>query len=616
MKKFIRFIFEVFHYSLTGSWKYHVWLAGILIVALIGLQAYCKQVVYGLSVTGLNNHVPWGAYIANFTFMAGMPAVAIILVVPAYFYHKKELHGAIIFGELLTLSSLAICLLFILVDLGRPDRMWHMMDPFQFNFPSSMLSWDVVMLNGYLALTAYIAGYHLFMLYQGRKISKKLYTPFLFISVFWAIGHITVVAFLYCGLGGRPFWNSSVLAPKLLGLVFVGGAAFVILVLQQLRHWLPYEIKEEAFNTLRIMVQMAIMVDLFLVGCELFTELYTQSSQSHATQYVFFGLKGHSALTPFMWGAIGMNIVALGLFFVPLSKGFAYLNIACVLSIVGIWIERGIGVVLPGFIPSPLGEIREYIPTLNETLICFGTWSLGLFVGTLMIKGASGVLCGHIRSREVSLETIHELVAEEFHLEKIDNPNFANPKPMSWPITAAVCGSFLLLGWLMVQDVWGKIPPQDNVVLYKLEWGMIHDRPSHEFLVMLDETAKGQRCDECHEKGAKPGSENPRGHVDTHTIKTAHGMNDRCFNCHNPLDRDNFVTNDGQTIEYKDVMQLCGKCHGPTYREWEQGSHGRRTGYWDASKGEQKRSRCIVCHDPHNPKFTPMMPEPAPYKLH
>src|SRR5271165_3015873 len=222
--------------ALDGDWRYYAWTGLLTVVALLGLNAYCRQFAHGLITTGMSDEVSWGVYIANFTFLVGVAAAAVMMVIPVYIYNNEELHDLVIFGELLAVAAILMCLAFVTVDLGRPDRFWHLI-PFigVFHFPGSMLSWDVLVLNGYLLLNVYICGYLLYCRYQNRKPAKWLYIPFVFAAIVWAISIHTVTAFLYVGLGGRPFWNSSIVGPRFLASAFTAGPAFVILALQVVR---------------------------------------------------------------------------------------------------------------------------------------------------------------------------------------------------------------------------------------------------------------------------------------------------------------------------------------------------------------------------------------------
>ena len=411
LKDYLHFIIKCFVLNFHGDTKFYIWMFVLTVLSLFGLNAYCKQYVLGLGTTGLNDHISWGLYIANFTYLVGMAAAAVMLVIPVYLYKNKELHDVVIFGEMLAIASIIMCLLFVTVDLGRPDRFWHMM-PFigKFHFPVSMLSWDVVVLNGYLIINAHVVGYTLYMRYLGKPLSKWLYLPFVFISIVWAVSIHTVTAFLYTGLGGRPFWNTAILGPRFIASAFAAGPAFIILSLQLIRRFSDFKISDEAMLTLRRVIQVTTILNLFLLGNEVFKELYTQSVHVASMQYLLFGLEDHhnivhNKLVPWIWSAIIMNVISTILLLTPATRKMIWLNLACILTIVGIWIEKGMGLIIPGFIPSPLGEIIEYYPTTNEVLVCVGIWAFGLMVFTVLIKVALPILAGKLSNQHISKES-------------------------------------------------------------------------------------------------------------------------------------------------------------------------------------------------------------------
>ncbi len=381
--------------ALDGDWRYYAWIGGLFAIACVGLNAYSRQIAEGLIVTGMTDQVSWGVYIANFTFLVGVAAAAVMLVIPVYIYHNEELHDLVIFGELLAISAILMCLAFVTVDLGRPDRFWHLIPKLgRFNFPGSMLSWDVIVLNGYLLINAHLCGYLLYCRYNRWQPSKWIYLPFVFLGIGWAVSIHTVTAFLYVGLGGRPFWNSAVVGPRFIASAFTAGPAIIILALQAIRRFTSYRIPDKALMTLRSIVQVSMLINLFLLANEVFKEFYTDNLHVASAKYLFFGLHGHNALVPWIWTAIGLNVTAMALLALPLSRSLKWLDVACVCAIVGIWIEKGMGLVVPGFVPSPLGEIVEYLPTWNETAVCLGIWAFGLLVYTLLLRVAVPILQG------------------------------------------------------------------------------------------------------------------------------------------------------------------------------------------------------------------------------
>lgn len=408
IRNYIIFLWRVYRLSFKGGKKFYLWMTFLTFLTFAGAYAYSRQFALGLSITGMTNQVSWGLYIANFTFIVGLAAAAVMLVIPAYVYRNKALQDVVILGELLAIASIVMCLMFVTVDLGRPDRFWHLLPLIgKFNFPISMLSWDVVVLLGYLVLNVHICGYLLYIHYLGEKPNPLVYIPFVFIAIFWAISIHTVTAFLYVGLSGRPFWNAAIVAPRFIGSAFTAGPGFMFITFQVIRHYTRYKISDEALQLLRQIITISLMINLFMVGCEAFKEFYAESAHSSSARYLFFGLHGHNVLVPWIWFAISMESIAAVIFIVPaLSRKMAFLNIACIMSIWGIWIEKGPGMVVAGFVPTPLGEIVEYFPTFDESLICIGIWAFGFLIYSWLVHLAIPILSGTFQHKPRQEQTI------------------------------------------------------------------------------------------------------------------------------------------------------------------------------------------------------------------
>jgi molybdopterin-containing oxidoreductase family membrane subunit len=380
--------------AFSGSGPFYAWMTFLSAVALVGLNAYGTQLNEGMVVTDMSDHVSWGLYIANFTFGVGLAAGAVMMVIPAYLYDDHEMHDVVIVGELVAIAAILMCLCFVTVDLGRPDRFWHMLPVVgRFNWPISMLSWDVIVLNGYLLLNLHVTGYLLYMRYLGRRPNPRWYVPFVFLSIGWAVSIHTVTAFLYSGLGGRPFWNSAILAPRFIMSAFVSGPAFIIILLHVLQRTSAFRVPDGPIRTLTAVLKVTVSGNLFLLASEVFTHFYTGGHHGLASTYLFLGLHGHTALVPWIWTSVLLNIAATVLLLFGLGKTpvRGRLLLACAMVFCGVWIEKGMGLIIPGFIPSTLGEIIEYRPTLREWQVTAGIWAVGFGVLTVLLR-----ITGHV----------------------------------------------------------------------------------------------------------------------------------------------------------------------------------------------------------------------------
>jgi len=388
VRSYPKFIWWGFGQATNGGPVFYLWMFVLTAVALVGANAWAVQVADGMIVTNMTDHVSWGLYIANFTFMVGVAAGGVMMVIPAYLYHDKKMHDVVIVGEILAIAAIVMCLLFVVVDLGRPERFWHLIPGVgRFNWPMSMLTWDVIVLNGYLLLNLHICGYLLYMRFLGRTPNKSWYVPFVMASIFWAISIHTVTAFLYCGLGGRPFWNTALLAPRFLASAFVAGPAFILILFVILKKVVGRKVDSSPSRLLINIIRVTVLVNLLMVVSEVFTEFYTGGSHTASARYLFLGLHGHYGLVPWIWTAMVFNVVSAALFLSPwVLKRNAVLVVACTLAFIGAWIEKGMGLIVPGFIPSTLHEIVEYSPSLTEWKVSAGIWAFGLMVLTVLLK--------------------------------------------------------------------------------------------------------------------------------------------------------------------------------------------------------------------------------------
>lgn len=385
--------------ALTGDRLYWAWVATLVAIVASGVLAYRHQLEVGLAVTAMRDQVSWGFYIGNFTFMVGVAAAAVVLVIPAYVYHWRPIHEIVIFGELLAVSAILMCLMFVTVDIGRPERFWHLIPPLgRLNFPRSILAWDMIVLNIYLVINLVVVTHILFRAFCDRPYNKRLVVPLVLLSVPMAIGIHTVTAFLYNGLAARPYWNSSILAPQFLASAFSSGPAILLIVLQLLRRFTRFEIRNEAIWKIAELMAYAIFLNLFLHGAEAFKEYYSDTEHLLYTRYWFQGIGEHRTLVPYAWTAVALNLTALGLFIVPAARrNVVLLNIGCLATYTGCYIEKGMGLIIPGFTPDTLGEIYVYSPTITELRVAAGVFAIGFLVFTVLLKVAVPVLLGELR---------------------------------------------------------------------------------------------------------------------------------------------------------------------------------------------------------------------------
>jgi len=397
-----RFLWECVRISFAGGPVFYAWMTLLTAFALVGLNAWAHQVASGMILTHMTDHVSWGLYIANFTFGVGLAAGAAMMVIPAYLYDDHDMHEVVIVGELLAVAAILVCLVFVTVDLGRPDRFWHLIPLIgRFHWPISMLTWDVVVLSGYLLLNLHICGYLVYSRFIGKPLNPRWYVPFVFVSVAWAISIHTVTAFLYTGLGSRPFWNDAIIAPRFIASAFVTGPAFLIVALEIIRRTTRLHIPEGALDTLTSIMRVTCLLNLFLLGSELFTQFYTGGAHAASARYLYLGLGSFDSLVPWIWSAVALNSIAALLLLSPAGRRDRRVAlVACVMTFVGVWIEKGMGMIIPAFVPSTMHELVEYAPSLTEWKICVGIWAMGIGVFTVAVKITVHVLTGESRLGE------------------------------------------------------------------------------------------------------------------------------------------------------------------------------------------------------------------------
>jgi len=369
--------------ALTGSTRYKMWMLFLLILIGAGSAAYVNQYHTGLTLTGMSRDVSWGLYISQFTFLVGVAASAVMLVLPYYLHDYKTFGTAVIFGEFLAIASVVMCLTFILVDLGQPRRVLNVLiHP----TPNSVLFWDMIVLNGYLVLNAICGVVALENERRGTKPPKWV-KPLIYLSIPWAVSIHTVTAFLYAGLPARHFWLTAIMAPRFLASAFASGPALLIILLFIVKKNTGVDVGKKAIDKLITIVTYAALINIFFVLLEVFTAFYSGvPAHTDTLVYLFAGLDGHNNLVPFMWTSVVLGVAAITLLLTKARQNERILLFACAILFISLWIDKGLGLVLGGFVPSPLEHITEYTPKLNELIVTVGVYALGFFILSALYK--------------------------------------------------------------------------------------------------------------------------------------------------------------------------------------------------------------------------------------
>ena len=375
--------------AFKGNKAYFCWIGLLLAIISLGIHSYSQQIIYGLGTTGMGRDISWGIYVAQFTFLVGVAASAVMVVLPYYIHNYKEFGKIVVIGEFLAVSAAAICLLFVIADMGHPARVFYvLLHP----HPKSIVFWDVQVLNGYLLLNI-ISGWTVLESERKGVNPPKWLKPLIYISILWAFSIHTVTAFLYAGTPGRHLWLTAILAPRFLASAFAVGPAFLILISFILSKFADFDVGDKAIKKLATIATYASLVNFFFIGMEFFTAFYSNiPGHMHSLEYLYFGLEGKYQMVPWMWFSIIAGIFSIAMFlFQHLNPSKTCLIIACIGIILSLWIDKGIGLIIGGFIPSPEGEVVEYNITFIEITVTLGIWAIGLLILTTLLKIAVSV---------------------------------------------------------------------------------------------------------------------------------------------------------------------------------------------------------------------------------
>ena len=375
--------------ALKGDRKYWGWIFFLLVVIAVGFISYLKQFSYGLGITGMSRDVSWGIYIGQFTFLVGVAAAAVMVVLPYYLHNYKKFGRITVLAEFLAIPSVIMCLLFIFVDMGQPFRMFNVL---LYPTPNSVMFFDMIVLNVYLLLNI-LVGWTVLSAERKALPPPAWIKPFIYLAIAWAPSIHIVTAFLYSGLPGRHFWLSAIMAARFLASAFAAGPSLIIILCLIVRRFTKFDPGKEAIQTLGKIVTYAMIANVLFLGFEFFTAFYSQiPGHMHPFEYLYHGIEGYGKLVPMMWISTILAVVALIILINPNArKNESTLAVAAVATFFSLWIDKGFGLVVGGFVPNPFERITEYWPTAPEALITLGVWAVGFLILTILYKVAVSV---------------------------------------------------------------------------------------------------------------------------------------------------------------------------------------------------------------------------------
>ncbi|NJB69038.1 molybdopterin-containing oxidoreductase family membrane subunit [Desulfobaculum xiamenense] len=375
--------------ALTGDKRYWSWIGFLLVLIGIGFGAYVVQYQEGLVVTGMSRDVSWAFYIAQLTYLVGVAASGVMLVLPYYLHDYKKFGNLVVFGEFMAIGAIIMCLLFVIVDLGQPQRLFNLLiHP----TPNSILFWDAMVLNGYMLLNIIVGWASLEAQKKGVPYAKWV-RVLAIVSVPFAFSIHTVTAFLYAGIPGRHFWLTAIMAARFLASAFCAGPAIMLLLLMIVEKVANFKLGKEAVATLAKIITYAMCGNVFFFMLELFTAFYSNIPGHKASiVYLFSGLEGHAEMVPFFWTASVLAILSLCLLIPSRTRNSKpVLIFSLIILVIATWIDKGLGLVVAGFIPNMFEGVTPYTPTGLELTISMGIYAIGALIVTVLWKIAVSV---------------------------------------------------------------------------------------------------------------------------------------------------------------------------------------------------------------------------------
>jgi len=355
--------------ALKGNRSYWIWILFLGALVAYGLSAYYQQRWLGLTVTGMGREASWGMYTAQFTFLVGVAASAVMVSL----LHQKELTKTVIIALFMAATATLMSILFAVADMGKPDRVLNIIF-----FPNlrSLFFWDLLFLSGYLATTI-TAGWA--MLGAEKKgVPPPAWVKLLLnLSIPLAVGIFFATAFLFGGLPELSLWVTGVLALRFIASAFAAGMALLILVTLIVKKTTEFDTGKEARERLAMVATYAGVANVLLLGVQVFTTFYSN--------------------VPLLWFSLIAGVISVAILLIPASRqSQQWLVAGCTALVLSVWVDKSAGLLIGGeLFPAPLGSIVTYAPTSTEMFVVAGIWSFGSLLFTALLKVVVAVKAEH-----------------------------------------------------------------------------------------------------------------------------------------------------------------------------------------------------------------------------
>lgn len=386
--------------------KFVIWTGILIAVIAFGLSNYLRQFDEGLGVTGMDYPVYWGIYIVNTIFNVGLSAGGIIVACMVYAIGIKKYKPVGRIAEILAITTLFQAVMFLMLDLGRPDRFYFIL---QYARIESPLVWDVTIISTYMMIGLSIMYFstrkdavRLMDVFPRRRLlyqvltlgyvdvshkslerDEKILKILAVAAIPAAVGLHSITAWIFGVVKAHPDFHSPLIAPFFVTSAIVSGLALVILVTVMSRHFLRLNIENKVITDLGGVLAMLIPVEGYLILSEVVTVVY---GDEPAHTVVFNDLVSGNFMVEF-WGLVTLLTVAFLILAFPKTRTVKGVALAALLVIIGV-IGKRIIIVLPPLLHPILTYYPEgtYVPTQTELSITVGVYAVGMLIYTVISK--------------------------------------------------------------------------------------------------------------------------------------------------------------------------------------------------------------------------------------